>query len=92
MVTKFPDSPLGHYSLGRLYLEQRKFEQAVQPLERACALQQDYAAAMVCLGDAYAGAGKTDEARKTFTHAKEVALAQKHDGLAEEIQEKIDFL
>lgn len=92
MVAKFPQSPLGHYSLGRLYLEQRRFADAVQPLERACALQQDYAAAMVCLGDAYAGAERTEDARKIFTHAKQVALSQKHDGLAEEIQEKIDLL
>ena len=92
MVQQFPESPIGHYSLGRLYLETKRFADAVTPLEKACALQADYAAAMVCLGDAYAGAGRTDDARRTFEKAKEVALSQKHDGLAEEIQDKIDFL
>lgn len=92
MVSQFPDSPMGHYSLGRLYLEQRRFAEAIGPLEKACALQSDYAAAMVCLGDAYSGAARTDDARKIYERAKEVALAQKHDGLAAEIQDKIDFL
>ena len=92
MAEKFPGSPLGHYSLGRYYVEQRRFADAIAPLERACELEKTYAAALVCLGEAYAGADKVEAARKTFTRAKEVALEQKHDGLAEEIQEKIDFL
>lgn len=92
MVQQFPDSPIGHYSLGRLYLELRRFADAIAPLENACRLQAEYAAAMVCLGDAYAGAGRTDDARKTYEEAKTVALSQKHDGLADEIQDKLDFL
>ena len=92
MVQQYPDSAIGHYSLGRLYLEQRRFADAVPPLERACRLQADYAAAMVCLGDAYAGAARIDDARKTYEQAKSVALSQKHDGLAEEIQDKLDSL
>lgn len=91
-VAKFPDSPMGHYSLGRLYLEQRRFAEAVEPLEKATQLDNTYAAALVCLGDAYAGVARTEDARKTYERAKEVALAQHHEGLAEEIQDKIEFL
>lgn len=92
IVAQYPDSPMGHYSLGRLYLEQRRFAEAVVPLEAATRLDGQYAAALVCLGDAYSGAGRTEDARKTYTTAKDVALSQKHDGLAEEIQDKLDML
>ncbi|MFL5321384.1 MAG: tetratricopeptide repeat protein [Myxococcaceae bacterium] len=92
IVAQFPDSPMGHYSLGRLYLEQRRFAEACAPLEKATTLDPSYAAALVCLGDAYSGAGRTEDARRVFTNAKEIALAQKHDGLAEEIQDKLDML
>ncbi|MBM4377913.1 MAG: tetratricopeptide repeat protein [Deltaproteobacteria bacterium] len=92
LAQQFPDAPMAHYSLGRLYCEQRRWAEAVPPLERACTLDTAYAAALVCLGDAYAGAGRTEEARRTYEGAKEVALQQKHEGLAQDIQDKLDFL
>jgi len=92
LAEQFPDAPMAHYSLGRLLCEQRRFAEAVPPLERACALDKTYAAALVCLGDAYAGVGRNEDARRTYTTAKDVALQQKHEGLAQDIQDKLDFL
>lgn len=92
LAAQFPDAPMAHYSLGRLYCEQGRHADAVGPLERACTLDKTYAAALVCLGDAYAGVGRTEDARRTYETAKDVALQQKHDGLAQDIQDKLDFL
>lgn len=89
LVKEFPDSPMGYFSLGKLYLEQRRYDEAAQTLEQAVKLDPEYAAAMVSLGEAYAGAGKNDLARGTWENAVEKALAQKHSGLAAEIEEKI---
>ena len=47
------------------------------------------AAALVSLGDAYIGAKEATKARTTLTKAKEVALAQNHTGLAEEIEGRL---
>ena len=58
-------------------------------LEEAVKLDPEYAAALVSLGDAYAGAGQADKAREVFARAKEKALAQNHPGLAEEIDERV---
>ena len=92
LVAEFPDSPMGHFSLGKLLLGERRYPEAVSSLERAAELDGDYAAALVALGEAYVGAGRVAEARKTFERAKEKALAQKHNGLAEELDEKLEEL
>jgi tetratricopeptide (TPR) repeat protein len=92
MAAEFPDSPMAQFSLGKAYLERRQYAEAVKSLEDAVRLDSEYAAALVSLGDAYAGAGQVDKAREVLTRAKERALAQKHPGLAEEIDERLTDL
>lgn len=92
LVTEFPDSPMGHFSLGKLLLEQRRYPEAATSLERAVGLDAQYAAAMVSLGDAYAGAGRTADAREVLERAKSTALAQSHASLAEEIDDRLGEL
>ena len=92
LVKDFPNSPLGHFSLGKLYLDGGRAAEAVPLLEQATTLDPTYAAALVCLGDAYVATGQVHVARTTFERAKEVALAQKHPGLAEEIDARVQEL
>lgn len=92
MVADFPQSPMPHFSLGKLYLEQRRYAEAAACLEEANKRQAEWAAALVALGEAYAGAGQLDRARETFATAREIALKQKHPSLAEEIDQKVEEL
>ncbi len=85
----FPNNPLPHFALGRFLLSKGRPAEAVEPLEHANRLQEDFAAGLVSLGDAYSGAGRTEEARQTFERAREVALAQSHPSLADEIDERL---
>ncbi len=89
MAAEFPDSPMAHFSLGKLYLERRMYSEAAKSLEEAVRLDPAYAAALVSLGDAYAGAGQTDKAREVLGRARSTALAQSHQSLAEEIDERL---
>ncbi len=89
MVADFPDSPMSHFSLGKLYLERRQYADAAAALESAVRLDPVYAAALVALGDAWAGAGEPAKAREVLGRAREHALAQGHPGLAEEIDERL---
>ncbi|MBF5046581.1 tetratricopeptide repeat protein [Aggregicoccus sp. 17bor-14] len=92
MVAEFPDSPMGHFSLGKLYLERREFSEAAGCFERAVALDPTYAAALVSLGDAYAGAGQPERAREVLGRARSTALAQSHQSLAEDIDARLEDL
>jgi Flp pilus assembly protein TadD len=88
-VEDFPQSPLPHFALGRFLLARGRPAEAVGPLEEAMRLQADYAAGLLSLADAYSAAGRTAEARRTFERAREVALAQAHPTLAEEIDDRL---
>jgi Flp pilus assembly protein TadD len=92
LAADHPSSPMGHFSLGKLLLDERRYAEAVESLRTAVSLQPAYAAALVALGDALAGAGRTDEARKVLEGARETALAQAHPSLAEEIDERLGDL
>ncbi len=89
LVADYPDSPMGHFSLGKLLLEERRYAEAVTSLEEAVKLDAAYAAALVALGDAYSGTGDVEKAREVLNRARATALGQNHASLAEEIDERI---
>lgn len=92
MVKEFPDSPMGHFSLGKFYVEQRRYAEAIASLEQATRLDPQYAAALVSLGDAYAGAGQVAKAKEALGRARATALGQNHASLAEEIDQRLEDL
>jgi Flp pilus assembly protein TadD len=92
LAADHPASPMGHFSLGKLLLDERRYAEAVESLRTAVSLQPDYAAALVALADALAGAGRRDEARRVLEGARDTALAQAHPSLAEEIDERLSDL
>jgi tetratricopeptide (TPR) repeat protein len=89
LTRDFPASPMGHFSLGKLYLEEGRYAEAVGALEQATRLDATYAAALVSLGEAHALAGQPEQAKDAYARAKACALAQNHPGLAEEIDDRV---
>jgi len=89
LAADHPSSPMVHFSLGKLLLEERRYAEAVESLQAAVSLQPDYAAALVALGDSLSGAGRRDEARTVLEGARKTALGQNHPSLAEEIDERL---
>ncbi len=55
MIAQFPESPLGHFTLARYYVEVGRFQEAIAPLERCLGEEPDWTAAMIAVGDAWAG-------------------------------------
>ncbi len=92
MATQFPGAPIAQFSLGKLYLEDGRHAQAAERLALAAKLDPQFAAAWVALGDAQAGAGEKEAAQRAWVRARELALAQGHPELAEEIDRRIKEL
>lgn len=92
MIEQFPESPLGHFSLARYYVEIGRFAEAVAPLERCLREEPDWTAAMVTLADARGSLGQVEEAICLLESARATALAQSHASLAEEIEERLGDL
>jgi len=92
LVEQFPGSPMGHFSLGKLLLEQKRYPEAVAALAEATRLDPGYAAALLALGEAHLGAGQRTEARAVWEQARTRAVEQKHPSLAEEIDALLEDL
>ncbi|MCA3012135.1 MAG: tetratricopeptide repeat protein, partial [Myxococcaceae bacterium] len=81
MTREFPDSPMGFFSLGRLYLDEQRWAESVAALAEATRLDPTYAAAFVALGDAQLGLGQRDAARATWQRALETPHARRDSSL-----------
>jgi len=91
MIEAFPESPLGHFTLGRYYVEVGRFAEAVQPLERCLKEEPDWTAAMVSLADALAASGDKAKAIVLLEKARSTPQAA-HGGLADDIEERLEDL
>ncbi len=71
-----PADALGNFGLGSCYLELKRYEEAIPPLEKTLAAQPKHSAAWLALGKACEGAGQTDKALETYRKGIEVAAAR----------------
>jgi uncharacterized protein HemY len=89
MVKDFPDSPMGHFSLGRFFLDEKRWTDAVASLQRAVELDPTYAAAWVALGDGQAGLGDKAAAKAHWRSALATPLGGKDMSLQADLEARI---
>jgi tetratricopeptide (TPR) repeat protein len=92
MVSDFPDSPMGHFSLGKYLLEEKRWRESVAALERAVSIDPAYSAAWVALGDAWAGSGDSDRARAAWQRALETPHGKKDQTLQADLEHRMSEL
>ena len=92
LVREFPDSPMGHFSLGRYYLDEKRFAESVAALSEAVKLDGAYAAAIVALGDAYAGLGNPEQAKAAWQQALETPHGKRDGSLQADLEQRISAL
>ncbi|HOA73198.1 MAG TPA: Fe(2+)-trafficking protein [Phycisphaerae bacterium] len=73
MTEADPDNELGHFSLGKIYLEVGEYSQAVDSLRRAVELAPTNSRAYYLLALAQKGAGQRDAAIETLRKGYDVA-------------------
>jgi tetratricopeptide (TPR) repeat protein len=92
MIKEFPDSPMGHFSLGKFLLEEKRYAESVLALEKAVALDAGYAAAWVALGDAHSGAGDSARAKASWERALETPHGKKDQSLQADLEQRMSEL
>lgn len=75
LLTLEPDDHLGHFMLGKLYLDAERLEEAAVEFEKTLILKPDYSAAYRLCGDAYRKAGNSEKARDVYERGIVVAEA-----------------
>jgi len=91
MVSQFPESPLGHFTLGRYYVEVGRPLEAITPLERCLVEEPEWTAAMVSLADALVATGRKSDAIALLHRAQQTPQAG-HGSLADDIAERLEDL
>lgn len=76
MAEADPDNELGHFSLGKAYLDAGRFDDAVRSLTRALDLNPTMSKGYQLLGDAYERGGKRAKAIEAMTKGVTIADAQ----------------
>lgn len=89
MVREYPDSPMGHFSLGRLYLDEKRWQESVDALSTAVRLDPGYAAAFVALGDAFAGLGDKAKAKASWADALATPHGQRDMSLQADLEQRM---
>jgi Tfp pilus assembly protein PilF len=89
MTREFPDAPMGHFSLGKLYVEERRYAEAVPALEAAVRLDANYAAAWVALAEAQEGLGQNDQARESLNKALQTPHGKKDASLQADLEQRL---
>jgi len=89
MTQEFPDAAMGHFSLGKLYVEERRYAEAAPALQTAVRLDPAYAAAWVALAEAQEGLGQPAEARGALEKALKTPHGQKDVSLQADIQQRL---
>ena len=83
---------MGHFSLGRYYLDEKRFAESVTALSDAVRLDAAYAAAWVALGDAYAGLQNPQEAKASWQRALETPHGRRDGSLQADLEQRISAL
>src|SRR6185436_15575574 len=89
MVREFPDSPMGYFSLGKYYLDEKNYALAESALEHAVKLDPNYSAAWVALGDARVELGIPEKAREAFTSALQTPHGKKDLSLQADVERRL---
>ena len=89
LVSEFPDSAMAHFSLGRLYLDEKRFAEAITALGNAVKFDGNYAAAHVALGDAWAGQGDKTKAKEAWGLALETPHGKRDMSLQADLEQRI---
>jgi len=89
---KFPDNELSRYNLAQALFDAGEFSPAAEHLRPLCAKKTDWMVVHILLGKSLAGIGQTEEARSVLEHARQLAIAQRHEGPLEELTELLKTL
>jgi tetratricopeptide (TPR) repeat protein len=86
MVAQFPDNELARFSLGKALYDRGEFAEAREHLAHALGRRPDWMAVQILMGKCDLELGDRPAAVAAFTRARELAVAQHHEGPLAEME------
>lgn len=92
LAAQFPDNELARFSLGRALFDQAEYAEAREHLAAALARRPDWMAVQILIGKCDLELGRPADARAAFEKARELAIAQHHEGPLAEVEDLLSEL
>ena len=92
VIEQDPNDPMLYFTLGRLYMDEARFEEAVETLQKAVEIDENYSAAWLDLGRAYIEAGDEEKAREALEMSVKRAEANGDLRVKNEAREALEQL
>lgn len=92
LLARDPKDPTTRYMLATELYKSGNFEEAADQMESYLESKQDEGAAYRILADSYHKLGKEKEARWALRQGIEAARAHHHDGMADELEDRLKEL
>lgn len=92
LVAKHPTNELARFSLGKALFDQELFTEALEHFSKAITAKPDWMMVHILIGKCHLSIGNIPLARSSFQLARELAIAQHHDGPLEEMDQLLEDL
>jgi len=92
MVEQFPENELARFSLGKALFDAGQYQSARAELAKALEKKPDWMVAQILVARCDLHLGCLAEARAGLRRARELALAQKHEGPLAEVEQLLEDL
>lgn len=92
MVAQHPNNELARFSLGKALFDRAEFNEAREHFAVALDRKPDWMAVQILLGKCDLSLGNRDAARSAFERARDLAVAQHHEGPLAEMEQILSDL
>lgn len=89
MVAQHPRNELARFSLGKALFDRAEFTEAREHLSLALELKPDWMVVQILIGKCDLSLGHRDAARVAFERARDLAIAQHHEGPLAEMEQML---
>jgi len=86
MVERFPENELGRFSLGKALFDLGRYPEAEEHLGVALRRKPDWMVVQILIGKCALEQGRRSEAIAAFERARDLAVAQHHEGPLAEME------
>ncbi|MFM7102967.1 MAG: tetratricopeptide repeat protein, partial [Verrucomicrobiota bacterium] len=92
LVAQHPGHELARFSLGKALYDRGQWVEAREHLAAALARKPDWMAVQILVGKCDLAAGDREAARRAFERARDLAVAQHHEGPLAEMEQLLSEL
>ena len=89
LLEQYPENELARFSLGKAYFDAGQIQEAKEQFSFAIAKKPDWMVVQILIGKCELSLGHRNEAKASFERAKQLAIAQNHEGPLAEMEQAL---